>query len=61
MPYSNLTKSIVDDKIENSFLTHMQKKIESESGPIQGDWNINNELKQYLASSFKGRTLTGDQ
>ena len=53
--------TIVDDKIENNFLTHMQKKIESESGPIPGDWNINNELKQYLASSFGGRTVTGDQ
>ena len=53
--------TIVDDKIENNFLAHIQKKIESENGPIPGDWNINNELKQYLASKFGGRTVTGDQ
>ena len=53
--------TIVDDKIENNFLTYIQKKIESEDGPIPGDWNINNELKQYLASKFGGRTVTGDE
>tara|TARA_R110001583_G_C5503373_1_gene395972 strand:+ start:74 stop:733 length:660 start_codon:yes stop_codon:yes gene_type:complete len=53
--------TIVDDKIEDNFLTYIQKKIESEDGPIPGDWNINNELKQYLASKFGGRTVTGDE
>ena len=53
--------TIVDDKIEDNFLAHMQKKIEKETGPIPGDWNINNELKQYLASKFGGRTVTGDE
>jgi hypothetical protein len=53
--------TIVDDKIENNFLTYIQKKIESEDGPIPGDWNINNELKQYLASKFGGRTVTGEE
>ena len=53
--------TIVDDRIEDNFLAHMQKKIESESGPIPGDWNINIELKQYLANKFGGRTVTGDQ
>ena len=53
--------TIVDDKIENNFLTYMQKKIEKETGPIPADWNINTELKQYLANKFGGRTVTGDQ
>ena len=53
--------TIVDDRIEDNFLAHMQKKIESESGPIPGDWNVNIELKQYLANKFGGRTVTGDQ
>ena len=39
----------------------LTKKIEKETGPIPGDWNINNELKQYLASKFGGRTVTGDE
>ena len=53
--------TIVDDRIEDNFLAHMQKKIESESGPIPGEWNINNELKQYLTNKFGGRTVTGDK
>jgi hypothetical protein len=53
--------TIVDDKIEDNFLTYIQKKIKSEDGPIPGDWNINNELKQYLASKFGGRTVTGEE
>ena len=53
--------TIVDDRVEDNFLAHMQKRIESESGPIPGDWNINIELKQYLANKFGGRTVTGDQ
>ena len=53
--------TIVDDRIEDNFLAHMQKEIESESGPIPGDWNINNKLKQYLTNKFAGRTVTGDE
>ena len=53
--------TIVDDRIESNFLTHMQKKIETEKGPIPPDWNINKELKQFLSTKFAGRTVTGDQ
>ena len=53
--------TIVDDKIEDNFLAHMQKKIEKETGPVPANWNINIELKQYLANKFGGRTVTGDQ
>jgi len=53
--------TIVDDKIEDNFLAHMQKKIEKETGPIPADWSINTELKQYLAAKFGGRTVTGEK
>ena len=53
--------TIVDDKIENNFLAHMQKKIETQKGPIPPDWDINKELKQFLSTKFAGRTVTGDQ
>ncbi len=53
--------TIVDDRIEDNFLAHMQKKIEKETGPVPANWNINIELKQYLANKFGGRTVTGDQ
>ena len=53
--------TIVDDRIEDNFLAHMQKRIEKETGPIPADWDINNELKQYLSTKFGGRTVTGDQ
>ena len=53
--------TIVDDRIENNFLGHMQKKIETEKGPIPPGWDINKELKQFLSTKFAGRTVTGDQ
>ena len=56
----NLSK-IVDDPIEGNFLKHIQKVIEGKKGPIPPDWDINMELKQYLANEFGGRTVAGSE
>lgn len=52
---------IVDDPIEGKFLKHIQKVIEGKKGPIPPDWDINMELKQYLADEFGGRTVAGSE
>jgi len=53
--------TIVADPIEDKFLAHVLDQIKNETGPIPPDWDINNELKQYLSTKFSGRTVTGDQ
>ena len=50
---------IVDDPIEGKFLKFIQKQIKGKKGNIPPDWDINMELKQYLASQFGGRTVAG--
>tara|TARA_R110002020_G_C16084334_1_gene757360 strand:- start:84 stop:659 length:576 start_codon:yes stop_codon:yes gene_type:complete len=53
--------TIIADPVEDNFLAHVLNKIEKETGPIPADWDINNELKQYLSTKFSGRTVTGNQ
>jgi len=52
---------IVDDTVEGKFLKFIQKQIKGKTGPIPPDWNINAELKQYLANQFGGRTVAGSE
>tara|TARA_R110001583_G_scaffold59404_1_gene176760 strand:- start:2791 stop:3315 length:525 start_codon:yes stop_codon:yes gene_type:complete len=52
---------IVDDPIEGKFLKFIQKQIKGKKGNIPPDWDINMELKQYLANEFGGRTVAGSQ
>ena len=50
---------IVDDTIEGKFLKVIQKQVEGKKGPIPPEWNINKELKQYIANEFENRTVAG--
>jgi len=50
---------IIDDPIEGRFLKHIQKVIEKKKGKIPPEWDINMELKQFLATNFGGRTVAG--
>ena len=52
---------IVDDTVEGKFLKFIQKQIKGKKGPIPPEWNINAELKQYLANQFGGRTVAGSE
>ena len=52
---------IVDDTIEGKFLKFIQKQVEGKKGTIPPDWNINQELKQYIANEFEGRTVAGSE
>ena len=52
---------IVDDTVEGKFLKFIQKQIKGKGGPIPPEWNINAELKQYLANQFGGRTVAGSE
>lgn len=56
----NMSK-IIDDTVENGFMTIMSKAIESESDtkPLELDFNMNQKLVDYLKTSYQGRTVTG--
>jgi len=52
---------IIDDTIENGFMQAMAKSIEGESDskPLEQDFNMNQKLVDYLKTNYQGRTVTG--
>jgi len=56
----NMSK-IVDDTVENGFLNFIAKTLEQESDtkPLESDFNINQKLIDYLAKNYAGRTIAG--
>jgi arsenate reductase-like glutaredoxin family protein len=56
----NMSK-IIDDTVENGFLQTMVKTIEGESDskPLEQDFNMNQKLVDYLKSNYQGRTIIG--
>lgn len=51
--------AIVDESIEQMFLSHLIKIIEQygENTPIPADWNVTNELQTFLQKKFNNRTI----
>jgi hypothetical protein len=54
---------IVDDTVENGFMQAMAKAIESESDtkPLEDNFNMNAKMVDYLKKTYSGRTVTGIQ
>lgn len=52
---------IIDDTVENGFMRIMAKTIEGESDskPLEQDFNMNQKLVDYLKNNYQGRTVTG--
>jgi hypothetical protein len=52
---------IVDDTVENGFMQMMSKTIESESDtkPLEQDFNMNAKMVNYLKTNYGGRTVAG--
>ena len=52
---------IIDDTVENSFMQFISKTIEGESDtkPLESDFNMNQKLVDYLKNNYQGRTVTG--
>jgi hypothetical protein len=52
---------IVDDTVENGFLEMMVEIIESQPDdkPLEPDFNMNQELVDYLKKNYHERTITG--
>lgn len=55
------TSAIVDDTVEAGFMKALSASIDSMSDdqPLEGDFNMNQKLVDYLKSTYKGRTITG--
>lgn len=55
------TSAIIDNTVENGFLQVMAKAIEGESDskPLEQDFNMNQKLVDYLKDNYGGRTITG--
>jgi hypothetical protein len=53
--------AIVDDTVENGFLKAIASTIEAESDtkPLEPDFNMNAKMVDYLKSKYSGRTITG--
>jgi hypothetical protein len=53
--------AIIDDTVENGFLKIMADTIEAESDtkPLESDFNMNAKMVDYLKSEYSGRTVTG--
>ena len=54
-------EAIVDDTVENGFLK-MQAKVfdaESDTKPLEKDFNMNQKMVDYLKKNYKQRTVTG--
>jgi hypothetical protein len=53
--------AIVDDTVENGFMRMMAKTIESESDtkPLESDFNMNAKMVDYLKTQYSGRTIAG--
>jgi hypothetical protein len=56
----NMSK-IIDNSVENGFMQTMAKTIEEESDskPLEQDFNMNQKLINYLKTYYGGRTITG--
>ena len=56
----NMSK-IIDNTVENGFMQAMAKSIEGESDskPLEQDFNMNQKLVDYLKNNYQGRTVTG--
>jgi hypothetical protein len=54
---------IIDNAVENGFMQIMSKTIEGESDskPLEQDFNMNQKLVDYLKQNYQGRTVTGIQ
>ena len=54
---------IIDDTVENGFMQSIAKAIESESDtkPLEDDFNMNSKMVDYLKKTYSGRTVTGIQ
>ena len=52
---------IIDDTVENGFMQAMAKTIEGESDskPLEQDFNMNQKLVNFLKTNYSGRTVTG--
>lgn len=57
------TSKIVDDTVENSFMSTIAKSIESQPDDkaLEPDFNMNQKLVDYIKDNYKGRTVTGIQ
>jgi hypothetical protein len=57
------TSAIVDNTVENGFIKTLVKTIEakSDSEALEDDFNMNQQLVDYLKKKYKGRTVTGIQ
>ena len=55
--------AIVDDTVENGFLNILTQTIENESDtkPLEQDFNMNNKMVNYLKQNYSGRTVSGIQ
>ena len=55
------SSKIIDDTVENSFMTAITKAIESESDekPLEDSFDMNEKLVNFLRNTFSGRTITG--
>jgi hypothetical protein len=53
--------AIVDDTIENGFLQTIARKLEKkpDNTPLEPDFNMNDELTQYISNKHEKRTVTG--
>ena len=53
--------AIVDDTVENGFLETIAKTIDShpDDKPLEDDFNMNQEMVDFLKSKYSGRTVTG--
>jgi hypothetical protein len=53
--------AIVDDTVENGFMQAMAKSIEQESDttPLEPDFNMNAKMVNYLKQQYGGRTVAG--
>jgi hypothetical protein len=53
--------AIVDDTVENGFMQAMSKSIEQESDttPLEPDFNMNAKMVNYLKQQYQGRTVAG--
>jgi hypothetical protein len=52
---------IIDNTVENGFMQMISKTIEDESDskPLEQDFNMNQKLVDYLKQNYSGRTISG--
>jgi hypothetical protein len=53
--------AIIDDTVENGFLKVLANTLENESDtkPLESDFNMNAKMVDYLKNEYGGRTVTG--